>query len=175
MEYVKQCQFDIPKGAEIVGVEIVHSDVNETIPFKTNRVRIQWGIPYYYVDNIEISESCGKDALRRSRAMGQGNFTSYLNEDIPAVWNSNTNIRANKVSKELGFDVTKSYQVSTSQTIHIPADKTYELAAFPIYTLYKFDVFYSPIIGTDVHAGTGQAHKPSGVCFVWYEMPFSIH
>src|SRR5690606_3152760 len=95
VEYVKQCQFDIPKGAEIVGVEIVHSDVNETIPFKTNRVRIQWGIPYYYVDNIEISESCGKDALRRSRAMGQGNFTSYLNEDIPAVWNSNTNIRAN--------------------------------------------------------------------------------
>lgn len=171
-EYVKQCKFDIPEQAKVVGAAIVRLNENETVPSKTNRgdSQIPWGIPYYYVENIEISESCETEVPPRCSAMGPGTLTTYLNEGVPATWNSNTRIRADKVSKALGFDVTMTYEVSTSHTIHIPVDKTYELAAYLIYELYNFDVYYSPIIGSDYHAGSGQAQKPSGVCFVWYEI-----
>jgi len=172
MEYVRQCRFDIPEQADIVGVKIVYFNYHESAPLDTNlEERIfPVGMPSYYVKNIEIGESCAKDPLQLSSAKGPGTLTSFFDEAIPARWHSDTKIRAEKISKDLGISVTKTYQLSTVHTVHFPEEKMYEIAAFPIYTLYKFDVYYSPFIGTDYRAGSGQAEIPSGVCFVWYQM-----
>ena len=172
MEYVEQCRFDIPEGAEIVGVEIVYFSHHQKAPLHAEREGrpVPLGIPTYYVKNIEIGESCAKDYVQKSSARGPGTLTSVFHEAIAARWDSDTKIRASHISKALGFDVTKTYELSTVHAVHFPEDKMYEAAAFPVYTLYKFDVYYSPLFGKDDHVGTGQAEIPSGVCFVWYQM-----
>lgn len=167
-EFIKQCQFDIPEEEKIVGVAIVSIN-GESYNINLTEQHTSWSISKYYIDNIQVKKACETNPLILTSGKGPGTLTSQLNEAVPAIWDSNTKISAKKVSKELGFDVTMMYKIAPHHSIQIPAGKTYELAGFLIYDHYNFDIYYSPIIGSDYHAGIGKALKPSSVCFVWYE------
>lgn len=170
-EFVKKNNIEIPDSAKVVGAVIIRYKENETEP-PTNfgDIQIQWGIPYYYITNVRTSETCGIELLRKSYAKGPATLSMTIKESVSAKWGTNTGISASTVSASLGFDVTKAYEITDSISIQVPAGKTYALAAYPMYRVYNFAVYHNPMIGSAYYAGDGWAWKPSGVCFVWYQV-----
>ncbi|WP_369802241.1 DUF6426 family protein, partial [Geobacillus sp. B4113_201601] len=124
---------------------------------------------YSYLKNITTSEACGIEIIRQSTFKGPSTATMSVKQGVSATWSSNTNISAETVSATLGFNVTKSYEVTDTYQIRVPAGKTYTIIARPYYKVYNFDVWYDPLIGWDSKVGYGYAAKPVGVCFYYYE------
>ncbi|WP_240371890.1 DUF6426 family protein [Anoxybacteroides rupiense] len=158
------------QGAKkLVGVAVAYIQTeNESFLKNNSIVTPQWASGYY-LKNMSSGEACGTKIIRQSTFAGPATATLSVKEGVNASWSSNTNVSAEVVSTGLGFNVTKSYEVSDTYQIKVPSGKTYTIVARPYYQTYNFDVWYDPIIGSDYKAGYGNAFKPIGVCFYYYE------
>lgn len=128
-------------------------------------------IPKYDIQITGTGEACGVEVLRDSYYPGPATGTMNVAESVPAKWSANVGISTSVVNAGVGFDVTKTYKVSDSHSIHAPSGYIAELIAYPIYYVVTFDVWYDPMIGDPYKTGFGDAMKPIGVYFVHYNIP----
>ncbi len=171
LEFLKRLETSVPgpKGKKLVGVSIAYTQAQESsLPGDRPVVTPQLGTGYY-LKNITTSEARGTEIIRQSTFKGPSTATMSIKQGVSATWSSNTNISAETVSAALGFNVTKSYEVTDTYQIQVPAGKTYTIIARPYYKVYNFEVWYDPLIGWDSKVGYGYAAKPVGVCFYYYE------
>ena len=170
-EVLKELEDSIPEqdGKKLVGVSVAYTETKNLSLSKNNSVVTPQLATGYYLKNIHTGEACGVSIIRQSTFKGPSTATLTVKENVSATWSSNTNISASTVSAGLGFSVTSSYEVSDTYQIKVPSGKTYTIVARPYYQTYNFDVWYDPIIGSDYKAGYGNASKPIGVCFYYYE------
>lgn len=134
----------------------------------SDNVTPQWGIPKTWIVITGSGEVCGTTPIRRSYYQGPATTTMTVTESVSARWSATGGISASGVSAGVGFDVTKTYTVSDSYQVTVPAGKTAEVVAYPMYYVVYFDVWTNPVIGDAYKSGSGWAMKPSGVCFVKY-------
>ncbi len=126
---------------------------------------------YYYITNVTNNgNTCGLSKLRDSYYPGPCSATMTVTSSVAATWSANVGVTASVVSAGVGFSVTSSFEVSDSYGISVPAGKTYEIIAHPVYTNKGFKVMWHPYIGYESVAGSGNAAKPIGVCFAQYSV-----
>lgn len=173
-EILKELSSSLPKndGQKLVGVAIAYTET-DNVPSPSSLqnnsvVTPQWGSGYY-LKNINSSVVCGIEILRQSSYKGPATATMSVKTGVAATWSANVGVSAEEVSTGLGFNVTKSYEVSDTYQIQVPTGKTYTIVARPFFQYYTYEVWYDPLIGFDYKAGNGNAYKPIGVCFYYYQ------
>lgn len=95
-------------------------------------------------------------------------YQMTVTDAVSAKWSATGGISVDGVSAGVGFDVERSYIVSDTYSINVPAGYAAEIIAHPMYFVVTFDVWYNPVIGDSYRTGSGYAMKPVGVCFVQY-------
>ncbi|KJE28272.1 hypothetical protein LG52_1913 [Geobacillus kaustophilus] len=126
LEFLKRLETSVPgpKGKKLVGVSIAYTQAQESsLLGDRSAVTPQLGTGYY-LKNITTSEACGTEIIRQSTFKGPSTATMSIKQGVSATWSSNTNISAETVSAALGFNVTKSYEVTDTYQIQVPAGKT---------------------------------------------------
>jgi hypothetical protein len=122
-----------------------------------------------YLKITSTGEACGQDVIRSSYYQGPSEPTMTITESVSATYTSSVGVDAKVVSSSVGFSVTSNFTVSDSYKISVPAGKTYNVKARPIYLVKNFEVWNDPVIGWDTKKGSGYAMKPVGVCFAVYK------
>lgn len=122
-----------------------------------------------YLKITHTGEACGQELIRSSYYQGPSTAKMSISEGVTAQWSTNFEVDAQVVSSAVGFTVTKNFTVTDDYTIAVPAGKTYNIKAYPIYLVKNFEIWNDPIIGWDTLKGSGYASKPIGVCFAVYK------
>lgn len=182
-EFLEECSIEIPEGAKFVGAAIFSLDdseidnvdnsvVDENVVDETvtdTDYEINWGTPRYWLENITTGEMCG-EIIDSTSGKGPATLTLSISDSFAASWSSNTGISASVISSELGWDVTRSYQVTRSYSVNVPSGKRYQIIGYIRLKAYNFEVWYNPVIGDPYRAGYGNATKPIDICFTWFEI-----
>jgi hypothetical protein len=100
---------------------------------------------------------------------GPATATMSFSNSIQTQFSTDTDISLEIVSLNIGFHISESYTVSDSYSVKVPKGKTYRIVANPIYSIFQFDVWYSPLIGPDFYEGIGTVMIPFGICFNYFE------
>ncbi|PLR78039.1 hypothetical protein CU633_07205 [Bacillus sp. V3-13] len=170
-KYVKALGLEAPSpGAKLVGISFSYSNPapnSTTNPSSDFTTQAGTG---YYLKNIRSSEACGAQVIRSSYYTGPSTPTMTVTETVSASFNANVGVSAQVVSAGVGFNVTSTYTVSDSYSVKVPAGKTYNIRANPIFLIKNYEVWNDPWIGFDKKVGSGSAQKPIGVCFYYWEV-----
>lgn len=125
----------------------------------------------YYLKNVKRNGYvCGTEALGRTEAPADGinhTLTLSINKQIAASFSANVGISASIVSAGVGFSVTETHGVTSSDSVQ-SGGKATQLVAYGKYELYNFEIWEDDLIWDD-YVGTGQALKPYSVCFFAYQ------
>lgn len=168
--FARQHGLPVPKGAALVKVTVAPSEAARP-RFQQSADGIQpvWGMPRYYLQNIRWTEGCGTAAIRSTSGQGPASLSLEVHHGVNATWHANVGISASIVSAGIGFDVTSDFQITALYQVEIPAGETWAIRAYPTYDIAAFEVWHNPLVGDRYRVGQGEAHIPSGVCFVVYD------
>ncbi|WP_019418948.1 hypothetical protein [Paenibacillus sp. OSY-SE] len=118
-----------------------------------------------YIKNVkDTGNACGTKIIRNSFYAPPGGEMT-ISEGVSASYTNSVTITASVITKAVGFDVAKSYNVSDKQTIVVPEGKRGELKAFPYYETKTFEIWEIGV-AYNKKVGDGTALFPVGVCFV---------
>ena len=177
--YAKQMGIIAPSSnAKIVGITMVIDGSSSTdlsaakpVPNISSGVSPQSILGYYYLYNVSTNgNSCGIQKLRDSYYYGPSTATMTVSADVSSTWSANVGVTSGVVSAGVGFSVTSTCGVSDAYGISVPEGKTYEVIAYPVFTNKSYSVMWHPTIGYESNAGSGNAAKAVGVCFVQYSV-----
>ena len=167
MKFLESQKISIPKNAKNVRVVIMMKPQNENgDAIKEKESEIAPNAWYHYV----IAYGSPFDATDYSKLLGQangssGSLTVTITNTYSASYSCDLTVSAGDVSAAVGFDVTKGYWISESNTVEtngIPTTlKAYELdscQAFQLVNAFNGDV-----------DGWGLATMPIGATFVSYQ------
>lgn len=119
----------------------------------------------YYIKTTGYSEEVDWGTELGPRTAGSsGTISMAVSKKLSATFSSNTSVTAGTVSSGVGYNVTAEYSVENSTRVDTYERYT-EIAAYPVYGITDFDVFYTL---TDKKAGIGYAMKPKKVLFKVY-------
>ncbi|MCL4441714.1 MAG: hypothetical protein M1609_14320 [Firmicutes bacterium] len=184
--YARQMGLKPPSpNAKLVGITLVidgsistdlsvvqaPNSVTKPAPSKSSVISPQALTGYYYLYNVrDTGNTCGLSKIGDSYYPGPCTATMTVSSDVSATWSANVGVSAEVVSAGVGFTVTNRYGVSDSYGVSVPSGQTYEIIAHPVYDNKSYDVMWHPYIGWESYAGSGNAAKPIGVCFVQYSV-----
>lgn len=158
-------------NAKVIGEEIVASSSPAPTNVANSIIQPQWGYPHYYLTDVQnIGGYCGLNKLGTTYGVGPMTLSLTISKGVNATYSDNAGVSASVISAGVGYSVTSTYTVSSTGTVYVPSGKEYELVAYPTYSQKSYQVWYNPIIGSAHEVGTGTAAKPTGVCFVWYQV-----
>lgn len=161
----------ISRAVFVVDSQALPSTAEDTAPLQSQSpggVALRRSALGYFIRHKGDGMVGGDLVLRHSYYQGPSIATMTVREPVPAEWRATGGVNARVVSAGVGFDVAKSYAVSESHTVSVPAGRMLGLVAYPIYYLAQFDVYYDPVIGGPFKVGNGYAMKLVGIYFVEY-------
>lgn len=109
-----------------------------------------------------LGEQCGTSKIGSTSGHGATTLTLSVKKSVATKWSATAAITTGAVSAGMGFDVTKTYEVTDQSAYPVPKKKFGVIEAYPLYDVYGFNEI-SRADGRKI--GTGKVTKPVGVCF----------
>lgn len=160
--------FKLTKVAIKVDPQNIKSIHQKTGTPSGDNITPYWGIPKHYAVITSQGKACGSLVIADDYFEGPATATDTVSKAVSVRLSVTGGITAKEVSASIGFDVPKSYQVTKTISVPVPAGHTVEIIAHPIYNVASFDVYYNPPIGSAYKTGSGVTYEPVGVCFSQY-------
>ncbi|MFE4573293.1 hypothetical protein [Paenibacillus chitinolyticus] len=158
------------KDAKLIGISMAYTSPTSNESIKPNNEVVPQLFGPLYLKNVRNGgNTCGANIIRTSYYQGPTPPSKMvISEKVASSFTSNTNVSASVVSAAVGFSVTSEFTVTDEYAFQVPAGKTYEVIARPTNNITNFEVWEK---GTfwDSHEGDGQASRPIGICFYFYE------
>ncbi len=163
----------LSKEAKITSIhwEIVYFDKNthnKSYNSSKNSAASLWGS--YYMTNVRGSYESYAWQYSAIVSGGSGPITLHMSRTttVSDSFHANVGINAKIVSVGVGFDVTRSREVSLRCDFPVPAGKYDSVEAHTIYDSYNYDTMYGSIFGSPYRVGSGTASKAVGIFYLTY-------
>ncbi|MFE2529324.1 hypothetical protein ACFXEL_34430 [Streptomyces sp. NPDC059382] len=117
----------------------------------------------YWLKNARrTGQSCGTGLLAQTSGNGKTTLVLTVEKSVAATVTKEIGVDYKAISAGMGWSVTNSYTVKNETRYEVPAGKWGSVQAFPLYDVYRADVYrlFGSDTGKDVYA-----YKPVGVCF----------
>ena len=122
----------------------------------------EWGAQEIEFRNISKTVTRG-ELLRSSNYVAPGGSMT-VSEGVEIGVSTSVSLSAEVISTEIGFNVSKSINISDTQEIKVPKGKTYICRAYVKVQKYNFEIWEDDVFFDD-YLGKGTITKPIGVIF----------
>ncbi|MFK0266103.1 hypothetical protein ACIQU1_32920 [Streptomyces angustmyceticus] len=113
-------------------------------------------------------EVCGTDVIDKETGHGKTTLVMNVKKGLASKVSAEMAISKGAISLGVGYDVTKSIEVSKETRFEVPKGKFGTIEAYVQYKLYRGQIYTNSGLGTEPKFPTGKTAtvmKPTGICF----------
>lgn len=159
-------EYNLPEAPEkivqIIDSNSVYIEGDEITNNEDLATPYEWGAQEIEFRNISKTVTRG-ELLRSSNYVAPGGSMT-VSEGVEIGVSTSVSLSAEVISTEIGFNVSKSINISDTQEIKVPKGKTYICRAYVKVQKYNFEIWEDDVFFDD-YLGKGTITKPIGVIF----------
>ncbi|MGW2921642.1 hypothetical protein ACWDBF_27745 [Streptomyces angustmyceticus] len=113
-------------------------------------------------------EVCGTHVIDKETGRGKTTLVMNVKKGLASKISAEASISKAGISAGVGYDVTKSIEVSKETRFEVPKGKFGTIEAYVQYKLYRGEIYTNSGIGVEPKFPTGKSAtvmKPTGICF----------